>query len=79
MEAPRQSSSWGPVACFWSTNRKQNTLLWAPKKHGAHSEINYLTRNRKLFLGQTRGFEQAKQKRPICAKLADHPRYYQSL
>ncbi|GFS54629.1 hypothetical protein NPIL_85731, partial [Nephila pilipes] len=39
MEAPRQSSSWGPVACFWSTNRKQNTLLWAPKKYGAHRQL----------------------------------------
>ncbi|GFT05879.1 hypothetical protein NPIL_345961, partial [Nephila pilipes] len=34
MEAPSQSSSRGPVACFWCTNRKQNTLLLAPKKHG---------------------------------------------
>ncbi|GFU28839.1 uncharacterized protein NPIL_502171 [Nephila pilipes] len=34
MEAPRQSSSLGPVASFWIINRKQNTLLWAPKKHG---------------------------------------------
>ncbi|GFT90419.1 hypothetical protein NPIL_342661 [Nephila pilipes] len=39
MEAPRQSSSRGPVACFWSTNRKQNTLLWAPKKHGANRQL----------------------------------------
>ncbi|GFS72127.1 hypothetical protein NPIL_251091 [Nephila pilipes] len=38
MEAPRQSSSRGPVACFWITNRKYNALLWAPKMHGAHRQ-----------------------------------------
>ncbi|GFU05531.1 hypothetical protein NPIL_6391 [Nephila pilipes] len=36
---PSQSSSRGPVACFWSTNRKQNILLWAPKKLGAHRHL----------------------------------------
>ncbi|GFT01491.1 hypothetical protein NPIL_637511 [Nephila pilipes] len=91
MEAPKQSSSRGPVACFWSANRKRfcgplkstgpigNCLLRLMSNPVTGSnEINYLTRNRKLFLGQTRGFVQAKQKMPICAKLADHPRYYQS-
>ncbi|GFS33017.1 hypothetical protein NPIL_270191 [Nephila pilipes] len=39
IEAPRQSSYRGPVACFWSTNRKQNTLLWAPKNYRAHRQL----------------------------------------
>ncbi|GFU59438.1 hypothetical protein NPIL_426351 [Nephila pilipes] len=39
MEAFRQSSSRGPVVCFWNTNRKQNTLLLAPKKHGVHRQL----------------------------------------
>ncbi|GFT63546.1 hypothetical protein NPIL_666021 [Nephila pilipes] len=39
MEVPRQSSSRGPIACFWSTNRKQNTLLLAPKENGAYRQL----------------------------------------
>ncbi|GFU61449.1 hypothetical protein TNCV_2287561 [Trichonephila clavipes] len=38
MAAPRQSSR-GTVACFWSTNRKENALLRAPKKRGAHRQL----------------------------------------
>ncbi|GFW13516.1 hypothetical protein TNCV_1209821 [Trichonephila clavipes] len=39
MEATRTSNSRDPVAYFWSTSRKQNTLLWAPKKCGGNRQL----------------------------------------
>ncbi|GFT32075.1 hypothetical protein NPIL_671851 [Nephila pilipes] len=60
---------------LWFGLAKVMVVLVSERRIGSY-EINYLTRNRKSSLGQTRGFVQAKQKMPICAKLADHPRYY---